>query len=281
MPLFRPCQKRLRSSSVTGQRARSSPPPTGSKRITSAPSWASVMPPSGAATYADPSITPMPSRIVFTPSAPRSASRGPPASVRVRARSSTRPSCLFSTVSSVASTSPSNTGPRWSQLRQARIVTRLGSARVACAAAIPIVCPPYTSRLPCLVAAGSVGLGDVEAEPSEPVAAVTVSRPSISYTAPGSMSGPGTLAEHVEVPVARHGRLHARRIELLGDVVEAVGVPGFRIRVAQRDHRAAPEVEHRLVVLVDGRDPERDQPGTAPVLLEPTTSVVVCRVSPR
>src|SRR6478609_11166408 len=38
------------------------PPPTASKRITSAPSWARVMPPRGAATKAEPSTTRRPSR---------------------------------------------------------------------------------------------------------------------------------------------------------------------------------------------------------------------------
>ena len=45
----------------TGQRWKSMPPPMSSKRMTSAPSWASVMPPSGAATKADPSTTRRPS----------------------------------------------------------------------------------------------------------------------------------------------------------------------------------------------------------------------------
>lgn len=62
-PLFRPAQNKLFPAAVTGQRLRSSPPPIGSKRMTSAPICASVMPPSGAATNADPSTTRMPCKI--------------------------------------------------------------------------------------------------------------------------------------------------------------------------------------------------------------------------
>src|SRR5258708_20961188 len=47
----------------TGQRSISIPPPGGSTRITSAPSAASVAPPSGAATNADSSTTRSPARI--------------------------------------------------------------------------------------------------------------------------------------------------------------------------------------------------------------------------
>src|SRR5690606_16876168 len=61
LPLFIPAQNRLVPSGVHGQRWKSIPPPTLSKRITSAPSWASVIPPSGAATNADPSTTRSPS----------------------------------------------------------------------------------------------------------------------------------------------------------------------------------------------------------------------------
>ena len=61
LPLFIPAQNRLWPSGVSGQRWKSMPPPMLSKRMTSAPSWASVIPPSGAATNADPSITRRPS----------------------------------------------------------------------------------------------------------------------------------------------------------------------------------------------------------------------------
>src|SRR5262249_60099744 len=50
LPLFRPAQYRLAPDGASGHRVTSAAPPTGSTRTTSAPSWASVMPPSGAAT---------------------------------------------------------------------------------------------------------------------------------------------------------------------------------------------------------------------------------------
>src|SRR5882757_10703468 len=53
----------LRPSLVMGQRSLSSPPLMSSKRITSAPSWASVMPPSGAAMNAEPSTMRRPARM--------------------------------------------------------------------------------------------------------------------------------------------------------------------------------------------------------------------------
>ena len=119
-------------------------------------------------------------------------------------------------------------------------------------------------------------------------AAVTVSRPSISYTAPGLdvgevLSG-HALAEDVEAPVARHRRRHPRQVQLPRDVLEAVGVAGLRVGVAQRDHRAAPEVEHRLVALVDRADPQRHEPVAAvvarAVLLEGDDLRPVRSVSP-
>ena len=57
LPLFRPAQNSDFPDGASGHRLASRPPPIWSKRITSAPSWASVIPPSGAATNAEPSIT--------------------------------------------------------------------------------------------------------------------------------------------------------------------------------------------------------------------------------
>src|SRR3954452_8673759 len=57
------------------------PPPTASKRITSAPSWARVMPPRGAATNDEPSTTRRPSSGVGSSNAPALVmSCGPPSS---------------------------------------------------------------------------------------------------------------------------------------------------------------------------------------------------------
>ena len=85
-------------------------------------------------------------------------------------------------------------------------------------------------------------------------AAVTVSRPSISQTVPASRSAkcaPGTRSRNASrCQPAGTAAAHPIQVELLRDAVEAVGVARPRARVAQRDHRAAPEVEHRLPVLV-------------------------------
>src|SRR5687768_10003868 len=81
LPLFIPAQNRLCPSFVTGQRLASRPPPIGSKRITSAPSWASVIPPSGAATNAEPSTTRRPLRIPSTDITPCSGHEGDKAPV--------------------------------------------------------------------------------------------------------------------------------------------------------------------------------------------------------
>src|SRR6478735_1942385 len=56
------------------------PPPTASKRITSAPSWASVMPPRGAATNAEPSTTRRPSSGVGSSNAAALVMACPPSS---------------------------------------------------------------------------------------------------------------------------------------------------------------------------------------------------------
>src|ERR1700677_703487 len=61
LPLFRLVQYRLVPDGASGQRFRSAPPPTGSILITSAPSWARVRPPSGAATKLEISRTVRPS----------------------------------------------------------------------------------------------------------------------------------------------------------------------------------------------------------------------------
>ena len=57
LALFRPVQYRLVPDGASGQRVMSGPPPTGSTRMTSAPSWARVSPPSGAATKLETSTT--------------------------------------------------------------------------------------------------------------------------------------------------------------------------------------------------------------------------------
>ena len=54
LPLLSPAQNRLWPSFVTGQRPASRPPSSRSKRITSAPICASVIPASGTATKAEP-----------------------------------------------------------------------------------------------------------------------------------------------------------------------------------------------------------------------------------
>src|SRR6266849_8067656 len=73
---------------------------------------------------------------------------GPPSwSARTRERKCTSPpppgsGSTRSSSRLLRSVSPSRTGPRWSQLCHATIVTRLGNARAACDAASPIVWPP-------------------------------------------------------------------------------------------------------------------------------------------
>ena len=70
LPLLSPAQNRLRPFSVTGHRSFSRPPRIRSKRMTSAPICASVMPASGAATNAAPSTIRSPSRILTMQSLP-------------------------------------------------------------------------------------------------------------------------------------------------------------------------------------------------------------------
>ena len=53
----------------------------------------------------------------------------------------------------------------------------------------------------------------------------------------------------------------AVHVEVGRDVVEAVGVSGLDARVAEGEHRAAPEVEHALAVLVLGADAQGDEAG--------------------
>ena len=72
------------------------------------------------------------------------------------------------------------------------------------------------------------------------------------------------VAERVEIPSVRQRALDRAGVERARDVVEVVGVAGVRLGVAQRDHRAAPEVEQRLAVRVRRPDPQRDQAGGLP-----------------
>ena len=206
-PLLRPAQKRLLPSRLTGQRPRSRPPPMGSKRITSAPSCAIAMPPRGAATNADPSMIRMPSRIpaICPPPSrrrapgssspvPAPARPSPPRTAATRPRSDARPpppssGSTPSTAISVRRTSPSNTGARWSQPCQARIVAIAGIARVACAAAIAIVWPPYTSRRPCELPVASVwAMAAFSVSRASSGAEVTVSPASTAKALPGDSS---------------------------------------------------------------------------------------------
>ena len=66
-PLFIPAQKWLCPLSATGQRFASNPPSIRSKRITSAPICANVIPANGTATNADPSTTRIPLNTVLIP----------------------------------------------------------------------------------------------------------------------------------------------------------------------------------------------------------------------
>src|SRR5216684_675158 len=61
LPLFSAVQYRLVPDVASGHRPTSGPPPSGSILITSAPSWARVMPPSGAAMKLETSSTVRPS----------------------------------------------------------------------------------------------------------------------------------------------------------------------------------------------------------------------------
>src|SRR5260370_517547 len=78
----------------------------------------------------------------------RTSCEPPSWSARTRERKCTSPppppgsGSTRSSSTLLRSVSPSRTGPRWSQLCHATIVTRLGNARVACDAASPIVWPP-------------------------------------------------------------------------------------------------------------------------------------------
>ncbi len=56
LPLFSPAQYRLSPLGASGHRVVSGAPPSGSILMTSAPSWASVIPPSGAATNEETSM---------------------------------------------------------------------------------------------------------------------------------------------------------------------------------------------------------------------------------
>ena len=56
LPLLSPAQYRLPPLGASGQRVVSGAPPSGSILMTSAPSWASVIPPSGAATKEETSM---------------------------------------------------------------------------------------------------------------------------------------------------------------------------------------------------------------------------------
>ena len=83
----------------------------------------------------------------------------------------------------------------------------------------------------------------------------------------------GAVADAVEPPAGRECGAYRRRVERLWDLGEVVGVAGLDFGDAQRDHRAAPEVEHRLALLVGRANPHRNKTGrrrarSAAVLLE-------------
>ena len=77
---------------------------------------------------------------------------------------------------------------------------------------------------------------------------------------------------------AGHGGAVAGQVEPRGGGVQRLGlevrrapdlVPGLAGRVvAQRQHRAAREVEHRALRLVDGADPQQREPGRPAALLD-------------
>ena len=104
-------------------------------------------------------------------------------------------------------------------------------------------------------------------------AELTTSPPSTVQLAPASSAskrGPGTASRKApRSQPADRGAERRRRLGLGADRVDLVGVPGLALGVAQRQHRAAVEVEHRALVLVDGADPQRRQPGRRPPGLGP------------
>ncbi len=82
---------------------------------------------------------------------------------------------------------------------------------------------------------------------------------------------PGTaclLGEPVEAPTADECLQAARRERMTGRV-EIVGMPGPASLITQRQHGAAPEVQHRPSLLVDGRDPQDREPGGPPAFPGP------------
>jgi hypothetical protein len=68
------------------------------------------------------------------------------------------------------------------------------------------------------------------------------------------------LAERVEVPARDQV---AQRVggQLRRDSVEVVGMAGTVRLLAQRQHRAAVEIQDRTILLVGGADPQHGEPG--------------------
>ena len=278
-----PAQKRLLPSSVTGQRFRSSPPPIGSKRITSAPSCARVIPPRGAATKAEPSTTRMPvqnshRREPLSPqainptklqsstssdlTAPEAVGLHPSTQVHQAPAPVERMRPLDAEVgredvalehrSEVVATTP---GDDRDQIRNRSRGLRCGDRDRVAAVDEPA---PMRARpgSVCALARFSVSRASSGAE-------LTVSRPSTSNVVPdrevGEVRPRNALSEAVEPPTAGDGGGNPLRVELVGNLLEAVGVSGLCRRVPQGDHRAAPEVEHRLAALVLRSDPQGHQ----------------------
>ena len=269
-------EQRLPARAPAASGVWSRPPPRSSKRITSAPSWASVMPPSGAATNAEPSTTVRPSRIPVMASGPRAASRerrarsSPSPVAGVRTRRWTRPpsasgSQLGDLDRACAAGRPRTIGPRWSQDSHARIVARSGSARVDVrggdADDVAAVDEPLAvgagARVGVRVARlsesarelgrGGHGLRRLRRRTCRRRAARRTARPAASARS-GSRSHPSGTS------VAASTGLPDRR--------EVVGVAAGPVR-PRRKQRRAPEVEHRLAAAVDGSHAQRDDAAAA------------------